>query len=186
MKKRINIMMLLMALVMAMTPISARAANAQSPEVVNNGRIIAFDPVVKSFEEQKRSMVVTIDTVSVAYMYEVQWSDRPDFQNAQHRFFRNVDNHGCMIIDTHEVRQKGKTYNVREIWYGGYLLSWRKVEKTKSTDKLVTPQSIVDQLRKRYRIEKRLYVPAKGKYVRVRCCYFSTGWYAYSKWITVR
>ena len=171
---------------MMLTPIGAKAANTQSQEVVNNGRIIAFDPTVKSFEAQRTSMVVTIDTVSVAYMYEVQWSDRPDFQGAQHRFFRNVDNHGCMIIDTHEVKQKGKAYNVREIWYGGYLLSWRKVEKTKPTDKLVTPQSIVDQLRQRYAITKRLYVPAKGKYVRVRCCYFSTGWYAYSKWIKVR
>ena len=177
---------ILMMIVMMVAPIGARAANTSSPEVVNGGQIIAFDPVVKSFEAQRSSMVVTIDTVSVAYMYEVQWSDRPDFKGAQYRFFRNVDNHGCMIIDTHEVRKQGKAYNVREIWYGGYLLSWRAVEKKKPTDRLVTPQSIVDQLRQRYAVTKRLYVQAKGKYVRVRCCYFSTGWYAYSRWITVR
>lgn len=180
MRKRL---LILMVAVLSLMPLSTKAAE-QSREVVQHGRIIAFDPSIKSVVGQRTSMVVNIDTVSCALMYQVQWSDTTDFGKSETRFFRNVDNHGCMIIEMEPVRENGKVYNTRTIWYGGYKMSFRRVLRKHPKDRLVTTQGIVNELRNRLRISKRLYVPAKGKYVRVRCIYYGTCDYAYSRWTT--
>ena len=174
MKKRI---LILVAIIMMLSPIGAMAADKPSEELTQGGKIIAFVPEVTSYTEQKSSMVINIDTVSCAFMYEVQWSDTPDFKSPKTQFYRNIDNHGCMIVD---IYKSGSQY-IREIWYGGYKVAYRK-----SAAPLTTPQSVVDQLRKRYAVSKRLYVPGKGRHVRVRCVYYGTFYYAYSKWAKVR
>lgn len=146
-------------------------------------QIIAFNPAILSVQNQKSSMVVNIDAVTVAFMYQVQWSDRPDFKNAESRFFRNEDNRGCMIIDYFHVKENGKLYAVRNLWYGGYKLSYRKKEVKSRNEKLFPlPKDMIPYLYNRYRCTKRLYVPAKGKYVRVRSIYYGTFYYAYSDW----
>lgn len=72
------------------------------------------------------------------------------------------------------------------IWYGGRKIDYRKALRKHPKDRLTTPQSIVDKLRDRLRIKKRLYVPGKGEHVRLRCIYYGGFDYAYSKWVTVR
>ncbi len=175
MKKMICVLMAL--ILMCSVPV-------QASELKQNDQIIAFQPVILSVQGQKSSMVVNIDTVSCAFMYQVQWSDQPDFKNAKCKFFRNVDNHGCMIIDYDHVVEKGKLYAVRTIWYGGYKISFRKMQVKSRKQKLTVTQNLISYLRCKYRIQKRLYVPNKGKYVRVRAIYYSIGPYAYSNWTT--
>ena len=119
---------LLIMMCIILSPIGVMAAE-QSDEVVQNGKIIAFDPAIESVTAQRTSMVVNIDTVSCAYLYQVQWSDRADFQTSENRFFRNVDNRGGMMVDKKLVRQNGILYNTRTVWYGGYRLSFRKMQK---------------------------------------------------------
>ena len=174
---------ILMAFVIACAPITAYAtSDVPSNELTQGGKIIAFNPKITSVKKQKSSMVVNIDTVSCAFLYEVQWSNRSDFSKCETKFFRNVDNHGCMAIDNKTTKEDGKTYNVRVIWYGGYRISFRKVLRKNPKEKLITTQGIVNMLRKRYAIQKRLYVNGLGKYVRVRCVYYGVDGYAYSKW----
>lgn len=145
--------------------------------------IIAFNPSILLVQNQKSTMVVNIDAVTCAYMYQVQWSDEPDFENSENRFFRNSDNRGAMIIDYDHVRQNGKLYAVRTVWYGGYKLSFRKKEVKSTKERLFpVPNDLILYLYSRYRISKRLYVPNKGKYVRVRGIYYGFGDYAYSDW----
>ena len=172
-----RLLALTLAIIMMMAPIGAMAADKPSEELTQGGKIIAFVPEVTSYTEQKSSMVVNIDTVSCAFMFEIQWADTPDFKRPHTQFYRNVDNHGCMIVD---IEKQGSQY-VREIWYGGYKMSYRR-----SQTPLTTPQSVVNQLRQRLAIKKRLYVPGKGRYVRVRCLYYGTFFYAYSRWVKVR
>ena len=181
-----RIMILLLAVILATVPMTAKAESKPSDELRQGGQVIAFDPVITSFERQRSSMVINLNTVECVFMFEVQWSDRPDFEGAETRFFQNVDNHGCLIIAYEPIIQNGKTYNTRTVWYGGRKMSFRKVLRKHPKDRLATPQSVVDNLRKRLAIKKRLYVPGKGKYVRVRCIYYGACPYAYSKWIEVR
>ena len=182
MKKLVALMMALIMLV----PMNVQAESKPSDELRQGGQVIAFDPVITSFERQRSSMVINLDTVECVYMFEVQWSDKPDFEGAETRYFRNVDNRGCLIIAYEPIRQNGKTYNTRTIWYGGRKMSFRKVLRRHPKDRLVTTQGIVNELRNRLRIKKRLYVPGKGRYVRVRCIYYGACPYAYSRWIEVR
>ena len=182
MKKLVALMMALIMLV----PMNVQAESKPSDELRQGGQVIAFDPVITSFERQRSSMVINLDTVECVYMFEVQWSDKPDFEGAETRYFRNVDNRGCLIIAYEPIRQNGKTYNTRTIWYGGRKMSFRKVLRRHPKDRLVTTQGIVNELRNRLRIKKRLYVPGKGRYVRVRCIYYGACHYAYSRWIEVR
>ena len=182
MKKLVALMMALIMLV----PMNVQAESKPSDELRQGGQVIAFDPVITSFERQRSSMVINLDTVECVYMFEVQWSDRPDFEGAETTFYQNVDNHGCLIIAYEPIRQNGKTYNTRTVWYGGRKMSFRKVLRKHPKDRLVTTQGIVNELRNRLRIKKRLYVPGKGKYVRVRCIYYGACPYAYSRWIEVR
>ena len=182
MKKLVALMMALIMLV----PMNVQAESKPSDELRQGGQVIAFDPVITSFERQRSSMIVNIETVECAFMFEVQWSDRPDFEGAETMFYQNVDNHGCLIIAYEPIRQNGKTYNTRTVWYGGRKMSFRKVLRKHPKDRLTTPQSVVDNLRKRLAIKKRLYVPGKGRYVRVRCIYYGACPYAYSRWIEAR
>ena len=179
-----KLLMLLMVLCM-LTPIVVHAQEP-SPELAQNGTRIAFLPIVTSFVRQKSSMIICLDTVESVHLFQVQYSDRPDFKNAETRYFRNVDNHGSLRIVMQPVKKDGKTYNTRTIWYGGRKIDYRKALRKHSKDRLTTPQSIVDKLRNRLRIKKRLYVPGKGKHVRIRCIYYGGFDYAYSKWVTVR
>ena len=182
MKKLVALMMALIMLV----PMNVQAESKPSDELRQGGQVIAFDPVITSFERQRSSMIVNIETVECAFMFEAQWSDRPDFEGAETMFYQNVDNHGCLIIAYEPIRQNGKTYNTRTVWYGGRKMSFRKVLRKHPKDRLTTPQSVVDNLRKRLAIKKRLYVPGKGRYVRVRCIYYGACPYAYSRWIEAR
>ena len=181
-----RIIILLLAVILAAAPMTAKAESKPSDELRQGGQVIAFDPVITSFERQRSSMIVNIETVECAFMFEAQWSDRPDFEGAETMFYQNVDNHGCMIIAYEQIRQNGKTYNTRTVWYGGRKMSFRKVLRRHPKDRLVTTQGIVNELRNRMRIKKRLYVPGKGRYVRVRCIYYGACPYAYSRWIEVR
>lgn len=181
-----RIIILLLAVILTTVPMNVQAESKPSDELRQGGQVIAFDPVITSFERQRSSMVINLDTVECVYMFEVQWSDKPDFEGAETRYFRNVDNRGCLIIAYEPIRQNGKTYNTRTIWYGGRKMSFRKVLRKHPKDRLVTTQGIVNELRNRLRIKKRLYVPGKGRYVRVRCIYYGARPYAYSKWIEAR
>ena len=178
----------LMTLILVMTMLTPIGARAQepSPELAQNGTRIAFLPIVTSFVPQKSSMVICLDTVESVHLFQVQYSDRPDFNGAETLYFRNVDNHGSLRIVMQPIKKDGKTYNTRTIWYGGRKIDYRKALRKHSKDRLTTPQSIVNKLRNRLRIKKRLYVPGKGKYVRIRCIYYGGFDYAYSKWVTVR
>lgn len=176
---------LLMFMCFMLVPIGARAQEP-SPELAQNGTRIAFLPIVTSFVPQKSSMIICLDTVESVHLFQVQYSDRPDFKDAETRYFRNVDNHGSLRIVMQPVKEDGKTYNTRTIWYGGVKIEYRKALRKHSKDRLTTPQSIVDKLRNRLRMKKRLYVPGKGKHVRIRCIYYGGFDYAYSKWVTVR
>lgn len=171
-----------MALIM-LTPMNVAATRAPSKEVVQNGRIIAFDPSIVSVEKHNRTMDVTIDTVTVAFMYEVQWANKADFSDVHTQFYRNIKNRGCMIIDNNTVKQDGVTYLVRTIWYGGNKISFRKIPKVGKQSRIPVTWEMVEYLRCRYRSpKKKLLVRGKGKYVRVRCIYYGTNDYAYSKW----
>ena len=67
---------ILMAFVIACAPITAYATSGvPSNELTQGGKIIAFNPKITSVKKQKSSMVVNIDTVSCAFLYEVQWSN---------------------------------------------------------------------------------------------------------------
>lgn len=178
----------LMTLILVMTMMTQIGARAQepSPELAQNGTRIAFLPIVTSFVWQKSSMIICLDTVESVHLFQVQYSDRPDFKDAETKYFRNIDNHGSLRIVMQPVKKDGKTYNTRTIWYGGVKIDYRKALRKHSKDRLTTPQSIVDKLRNRLRIKKRLYVPGRGKYVRIRGIYYGGFGYAYSKWVTVR
>lgn len=181
MKKLISLMMAIMIL---LTPAGVHAKDVKDLAVLRQGnQIIAFQPSILSVQNQRSSMVVNVDASTVAFMYQVQWSDRPDFKDAENRFFRNEDNRGCMIIDYFHVRQNGKLYAVRNLWYGGYKLSYRKKEVKSTSEKLLPlPKDMILYLYNRYRCTKRLYVPTKGRYVRMRSIYYGTFYYAYSDW----
>ena len=182
MKKTLLILTLIMTM---LTSIGARAQEP-SPELAQNGTRIVFLPIVTSFVPQKSSMIICLDTVESVHLFQVQYSDRPDFKDAETKYFRNVDNHGSLKIEMKPVKEDGKTYNTRTIWYGGVKIDYRKALRKHPKDRLTTPQSIVEKLRNRLRIKKRLYVPGKGKHVRIRCIYYGGFDYAYSKWVTVR
>lgn len=180
-----RLLTLMLAVILAVTPIGVHAQEP-SPELAQNGTRIAFLPIVTSFVPQKSSMIICLDTVESVHLFQVQYSDRPDFKDAETKYFRNIDNHGSLKIEMKPVKEDGKTYNTRTIWYGGRKIDYRKALRKHSKDRLTTPQSIVDKLRNRLRIKKRLYVPGKGKHVRIRSIYYGGFDYAYSKWVTVR
>lgn len=174
--KRFITMLIILA---TLAPIGARAA---SPSLGKDGKTIIFNPEITSVETMSSSMAVNIDTTTVAFMYVVQWSDTEDFRNARTMFFRNLSNKGCMMSKISTIYRAGKTIDQRAIWYGGQKIDWRAVER-KGT-KLGTPQTVIKQIENRYRVQRRLYVPGKGRYVRVRCIYYGTTGYEYSRWST--
>ena len=90
MKKTLLILTLILTM---LTSIGVRAQEP-SPELAQNGTRIAFLPIVTSFVPQKSSMIICLDTVESVHLFQVQYSDRPDFNGAETLYFRNVDNHG--------------------------------------------------------------------------------------------
>lgn len=183
--KKTRYLATLLMIITLFFPINVRAAE-QSEEVVQHGTTIAFTPVVTFFERQKSSMVINLDTVDAVFMWQVQLSDSPDFSRVENRYFKNIYNHGGMCIVMEPIKENGKTYNTRTIWYGGHKMSFRKVLRKHSKDRLVTTQGVVNGVRNKIRMKKRLYIPIKKKYVRVRCIYYGSFYYAYSKWVNIK
>ena len=110
MKKRINILMLLMALVMAMTPIGARAADTKvSEEVILHDdwtwdnlstsepgfnevfkATVAFMPTNVTARANQKTITVMAECNTAVRVILIEWSHDKKFWTGEQRWYRNV------------------------------------------------------------------------------------------------
>ena len=170
MKKMLAILMMITVM---LAPIGAKAA---APEIGKDGLTVVFNPEIERIEQKSGKTSVTIRTTSTAYLYIVQVSDRKDFKGAKPYCFRGSDwEKGCVAV---WLTNRGDK-NLRVIWYDGRIISYRAVAKPQ---RLTIPASLLRQIEKKYQCRKYLTVPEKGRYIRVRCCYYGGGSKVYSEW----
>lgn len=157
MKKLIALLILI-----TLMPLHVQAA---SPTVKDD--IVVFQPEVTAWDGK----TVTVKTTSTAYLYVIQVSDRADFKGAKTYYKRGTDwQKGCVCVWLFEHK--------RLIWYDGKIISYR-YEPSKT---LTVPTKLLRQIEAKYQCKKRFSVPCRGRYVRVRCCYYGGGAKVYSDW----
>ena len=150
-------------------------------------RMITFKPTSVRTQAQRTSFVVFANVTTASPLIAVQWSTDPKFKKDLHtRFYKNSsykDKVHINIVSHFDKKVSPLTTWTRVIYQGNRKLDYRKVQL--DDDTMETTTWIVDRMRAKVSLTKRLYVPdvktPTRYYVRVRNIYDNQ----YSPWSTV-
>ena len=210
-----RIMILLLAVILATTPLSAYAQQrnwwpeqiCEEDELYDFQKIgewpgdvftketavdtILFRPVVAAVQPLSRSVKVLIDATTAARSIVVQYS--VDGQTWTTRSYRNIGYKGPVTcirkwqIKLHAKENYHSSWCARQFKQGGVTLDYKKTASLRSPmAQLYFDDTLIDGIRKKVGFPVLLNIPARAKLVRIRYAYTGLKKSLYSEWLTVK